>query len=264
MRLETPGMVRGGAPSPTGPEPVASRVQALLGARVVGLSKRFGQVQALDGVDLEIPSGAVTAVLGKNGAGKTTLIRILATSVVADSGQAWIDGVDLAKDPVTARCRVGVVLGEDRSFFWRLSGRQNLEFFAALRGLRRRDARRAADEALAAVELSAVADRRVDRYSSGMRSRLGISRALLGAPSVLLLDEPTRSLDPAVSHEIREVLRSLAVERGVAVFLATHDLHEAAALAAQVVVLEQGKVATRLDGSADAGALEDLLVEPRR
>jgi len=265
MRLDPPRLVRDGAsPSLAGPAPLPGPSVAAAGIRVVGLSKRFGAVQALDGVDLEVQKGRVTAVLGKNGAGKTTLIRILSTAVVPDSGHAWIEDVDVARDPVTARRQVGVVLGEDRSFFWRLSGRQNLEFFAALRGLRRGEARRAADEALAAVELSAVSDRRVDRYSSGMRSRLGIGRALLGSPSVLLLDEPTRSLDPAVSCEIREVLRSLAEERGVAVFLATHDLHEAAALAAQAVVLERGKVAARLDGNTDATTLEELFVEPRR
>lgn len=265
MRLDTPRLVPDGAsPSLAGPAPTPGSGVAAAGIRVVGLSKRFGAVEALKGVDLEVPNGRVTAVLGRNGAGKTTLIRILSTAVVPDSGHAWIDGIDVARDPVTARRQVGVVLGEDRSFFWRLSGRQNLEFFSALRGLRRSEARRAADEALAAVELSAVADRRVDRYSSGMRSRLGIGRALLGDPSVLLLDEPTRSLDPAVSLEIRYVLRSLAEERGVAVFLATHDLHEAAAVAARAVVLEQGRVAASLDGDVDATTLEALFVEPRR
>ncbi|MHB8682282.1 MAG: ABC transporter ATP-binding protein [Acidimicrobiales bacterium] len=226
------------------------------GLSVEGISKSFGPVRALDRVTVAVPPGEVVAVMGHNGAGKSTLIRILATSVVPDDGRVWIGGVDAVASPEQARRHVGLVQGEDRSHFWRLDGRQNLEFFAAMHGMTRRRARAAADEALEAVGLTDVAQRRVDRYSTGMRSRLGIARALLGTPSVLLLDEPTRSLDPGSTVAIRELVCRVAAERRVAVLIATHDLHEAAAMASEVVILSQGRVADARRGPLEAASLE--------
>lgn len=230
------------------------------GIHAVGLSKRFGPVQALAGVDLDLEPGEVVAVLGRNGAGKSTLIRILATSVLPDGGRAWVAGADVVADAATVRRHIGLVLGEDRSFFWRLSGRSNLEFFAALHGMRRTEARQAAEAALSAVGLVETSDRRVDRYSTGMRSRLGIGRALLGSPSVLLLDEPTRSLDPLASAGVRDLVRTLCAERSVSVLLATHDLHEAAALASRVIIMSDGRVRSRSSGRVDAAELEAALL----
>jgi ABC-2 type transport system ATP-binding protein len=230
------------------------------GIAILGVTKRFGPSLALDSVDLEVAPGHVTALLGRNGAGKSTLIRIIATSVLPDGGAVRVNGVDAVADPKAARSHIGLVLGEERSYFWRLSGQQNLEFFAALHGLRRPAARRAAEAALGAVGLAEVAKRRADRYSTGMRSRLGIARALLGSPSVLLLDEPTRSLDPAAASEVRTLVRDLVERRGVSVLLATHDLHEAAALANEVVVLLQGRVVARRPGGESAAELEKTVV----
>jgi ABC-2 type transport system ATP-binding protein len=224
--------------------------------RTTGVVKRFGPVLALAGVDVEVSRGEIVALLGRNGAGKSTLIRILATSVEPDDGQVLVAGIDVIRHPQSARRRIGLVLGEDRSFFWRLSGQQNLEFFAAMRGLSRREARATAVRALGAVGLFDVSDRRVDRYSTGMRSRLGIARALLGSPNVLLLDEPTRSLDPASAIEVRALLRSLADELQVSVLFATHDLHEAAATASRVIILEAGRVIANRQGAFDAAGLE--------
>jgi ABC-2 type transport system ATP-binding protein len=231
----------------------------LRGIRVCGITKRFGPVRALNGIDFAVGAGEVVALLGRNGAGKTTLIRVLATSVVPDEGEARVNGHDVVAHPLAARAHTGLVLGEDRSFFWRLTGRQNLEFFSAMHGMRRKEARTASERALSAVELSAVADRRVDRYSTGMRSRLGIARALLNSPSVLLLDEPTRSLDPESAHGVRAVVKGLVDKEEVTVLIATHDLHEAAVLASSVLIMSAGKVVDRCVGQ-DAAALEASLL----
>lgn len=225
------------------------------------VGKRFGDQWALHGVTLSVPPGRIMGVLGRNGAGKTTLMRILATSVLPDRGRAVVGGVDVVADPVAARARAGLVLGEDRSHFWRLSGRQNLEFFAALVGLRGERARGAVGAALAEVGLASVGDRRVDRYSTGMRSRLALARALLGRPAVVLADEPTRSLDPASAADVRRLLRRLAAQEGAAILVATHDMHEAAELADQTVVLAGGSVVRRFDRPVEPAQLA-AAVEP--
>jgi ABC-2 type transport system ATP-binding protein len=227
-----------------------------------GLVKRFGTNTALQGVDFSAPFGEVTALIGSNGAGKSTLIRIMATLVLPDEGQATVDGFDVSTEPDKARRRLGLALGEDRSFFWRLSGRRNLEFFAALHGMKNKEARVACDEVFAAVDLSDVAERRVDRYSTGMRSRLGIARALLGHPTVLLLDEPTRSLDPGSAREVQDLMEGLAAS-GTAVVVATHDLHEAASLASSVYVMSRGQVQACVRPGGDVAALERAFAESR-
>lgn len=225
-----------------------------------GVHKSFGATAALRGVDVTVHRGEVVALLGPNGAGKSTLMRILATAVVADAGVVRVGGADVVAEPRTARAHLGIVLADERCFYWRLSGRANLEFFASLHGMRRKQARPVVDEVLEAVGLAPAADRRVDRYSTGMRARLGLARALLGEPSVLLLDEPTRSVDPIGSIELRELVARTAHERGVAVLLASHDLHEAAAIADTTLVLAGGEVARVLDSGYDAAALEAVLV----
>ncbi|MHB8437642.1 MAG: ABC transporter ATP-binding protein [Acidimicrobiales bacterium] len=215
------------------------------GIDIRSLSKRFRTVKALDGVELRVPFGQVVAIMGRNGAGKSTLMRVLATTVIADEGTASVCGHDVVTDALAVRRCIGLAMGDDRSFFWRLSGRRNLDFFARLSGANRSDVRRRTEAALAMVELLDVADRRVDRYSTGMRCRLGIARALLGAPRVLLLDEPTRSLDPAASDGVRALVERFVESIDSAVLLATHDLHEAMQLASEIVVMEGGCVTAR-------------------
>jgi ABC-2 type transport system ATP-binding protein len=233
----------------------------MAGITIRGVSKQFGPVAALDNVDLEVVPGQVVALLGSNGAGKSTLVRIGATTVIPDAGLVEIAGWDAVAWPEKARAHTGVVLSEERSFFWRLSGRENLEFFAALHGLGRRDARTRTTEALTAVDLGDVGDRRVDRYSSGMRARLGLARSLLGRPSVLLLDEPSRSLDPVAALAIRRLVLDLTSTRRVAVLFVTHDLHEAAAVASRVVMLAHGRIAAVVEGETDAATLERTFIE---
>jgi len=210
------------------------------GIRVRGLVKRFGPVTALGGVDLDVPPGEVVALLGPNGSGKSTLIRILGTTVLPDEGTVTVDGIDVAEDPRGVCRRIGLMIGDERSFYWRLSGRQNLIFFAALHGLEGDDADRQAENLLAQVGLGDAADRGVLGYSSGMRARLALARALLASPPLLLLDEPTHSLDPLAASGFRDLAVELANEGGAGILFATHDLHEAAAVATRVVVLSEG------------------------
>jgi ABC-2 type transport system ATP-binding protein len=232
------------------------------GIRVRGLVKRFGPVVALAGVDLDVHRGEIVALLGPNGAGKSTLLRILGTTVLPDAGSAEVLGVDVVADPLSARRRIGLMAGDERSLYWRLTGRQNLCFFAALQGMRRRQAAERAAQLLLAAGLEEAGDRRVLGYSSGMRARLLLARALLSDPPILLLDEPTRNLDPLAATGFRELATRLAGEPGTGILFATHDLHEAVAIATRVVIISRGQVV--LDepaGRMDAARLESAFLE---
>jgi ABC-2 type transport system ATP-binding protein len=239
----------------------ASAAMIDTGIVVERVSKSFGSLRALDEVSLRVVPGAILAVLGQNGAGKSTLLRILGTTVLADDGVASVAGVDVVADPLRARGRMGTVLGDERSFYWRLTGRHNLEFFAALQGLGRARARDRATELLERVGLTAAADRRFGEYSSGMKARLSFARALLTEPPVLLLDEPTRTLDPVVARDFRRLVVERARTGGSAILFSTHDLHEASEIADQVVVLEQGRIAATTPRGLSARELEDIVVD---
>jgi len=216
---------------------------------VKNLVKKFGDFTAVDQVSFEVAEGEIFGLLGPNGAGKTTLIKILATLVLPDGGRAVAGGHDVARDPARAKRAVGYAVGEERSFYWRLTGRENLEFFAALYGLR--GAARAGRIAglLGLVGLEASADLRFNAYSTGMRQMLAFARALLADASILLVDEPTRSLDPLAADRIRSFLRAeLAGKQGKTVLWATHDLGEAADFADDIAVISRGRI--RLSGPA--------------
>ncbi len=206
------------------------------------IARRYGTITALAGVDLSVKRGEVVALLGPNGAGKSTLLRIIATIVTPDAGTATVDGIDVTEDPASVRRRIGIMLGDERALYWRLSGRSNLRFYAALHGIRRGEAGTIVSRLLERVGLTDAADRPVRTYSSGMRVRLSLARALIGDPPALLLDEPTRSLDPIAAGSFRELAKQLAAE-GRSILLATHDLGEAAAVADQVVALDRGRIA---------------------
>jgi ABC-2 type transport system ATP-binding protein len=225
------------------------------------VSKSFGSLRALDDVSLHVTPGGILAVLGQNGAGKSTLLRILGTTVLADRGSASVGGVDIVADPLRARGRMGTVLGDERSFYWRLTGRHNLEFFATLQGFDSEEARDRTSELLDRVGLMGAADRRFGEYSSGMKARLSFARALLTEPPVLLLDEPTRTLDPIVARDFRELVVERARTSGSAVLFSTHDLHEASEIADQVVVLERGGIAATTPRGLSARELEDIVID---
>jgi ABC-2 type transport system ATP-binding protein len=232
------------------------------GIRVREIRKRFRKVQALDGVSLHVEPGEVVALLGPNGAGKSTLIRILGTTVLPDSGSATVGGHDVVRDAMAARRALGVMIGNERSHYWRISGRRNLAFFGALVGLPRREAAIRGERLLEAVGLGDAADRPVLGYSSGMRARLSLARALLADPPLLLLDEPTGNLDPLAAARFRESASHLVNKRGTGILFATHDLHEAVAISTRILVLAAGR--TVLEEAAqglDAVRLESAFLD---
>jgi ABC-2 type transport system ATP-binding protein len=212
------------------------------GIRVRDIRKRFRDVQALDGVSLDVEPGEVVALLGPNGAGKSTLIRILGTTVIPDSGSVTVEGHDVVRAPVAARRSLGMMIGDERSHYWRISAKRNLAFFAAMVGIPRREAAARADRLLDAVGLTDAADRPVLGYSSGMRARLSLARAMLADPPLLLLDEPTRNLDPLAAARFRASVSRLAGERADGILFATHDLHEAVAISTRILVLSAGRI----------------------
>jgi ABC-2 type transport system ATP-binding protein len=213
-------------------------------------------VDALRGATVAVAHGTIHGVIGPNGSGKSTLLRILATLVIADGGQARVDGHDVLVEERAVRRMIGFTTGEERSLYWRLTARQNLEFAAALHRLRR--PAQAIGHALGLVGLAADGDRPVSGFSQGMSRRLGLARAILHEPPVLLLDEPTRSLDPTARAEFQEVLRTLRREKGVTTLLTTHDLGEAAAVCDRVSVLLGGRFVEHVH-SVDERLLADAL-----
>ncbi|HEX3694193.1 MAG TPA: ABC transporter ATP-binding protein [Polyangia bacterium] len=202
----------------------------------------FGKpVTALTAVSFTVRAGEIVCVMGPNGAGKSTLLRVLGGLLAPTEGVATVDGVSAADSAGELQRRVSFVVGDERSFHWPVSGRENLHYFAALHGLPAAAARARAGELLERVGLGAVADRRYREYSRGMRQRLAIARGLLGTPRVLLLDEPTLGLDPRGARDLRAFLRDDAVRAsGRTAVLCTNDPGEARAMADRVLFLEAG------------------------
>jgi ABC-2 type transport system ATP-binding protein len=196
----------------------------------------------LRGVDLTVGTGEIFSLLGPNGAGKTTLLKILCCLILPDAGRALVGGTETVHEN-RVKARIGLVHSDERSFYWRLSARENLRFFARLYDVRGKRIESRVAELLAHVDLTAAADRPFSTYSSGMKQRCAIARALLHDPPILLMDEPTRSLDPAAARALRLFIEEqLRGRDGKTVLLATHDLHEAEALSDRVAILVDGTV----------------------
>jgi ABC-2 type transport system ATP-binding protein len=204
---------------------------------------RAERITGLQDVSLEVQQGEIFGLLGPNGAGKTTLLKILACLVLPTRGRAFVDGVSVAEDDRQVKSSMGFVTSDERSFYWRLTGRENLEFFGRLFGLDGAMSRRRASDLIGAMELEEVADRQFMSYSSGMKQRMAIARALLHDPPILCLDEPTRSLDPMAAKHLRSfVTGRLNGEGGKTIILATHNLQEAEEMCSRLVILERGRV----------------------
>jgi len=204
---------------------------------------RARRIRVLDDVRCEVRAGEFFGLLGPNGAGKTTLFKTLMASITPNEGTATILGHDVIKEAASVRRLVACVLATDRSLFWRLSAEENLRLFATLHGLHGEQRKNRIDEVLRAVQLEDVGVRMVAAFSTGMRQRLLIARALLSHPKILLLDEPTRSLDPISARGFREFLRNEIVDRqGCTVMLATHNSEEAMELCDRVAILDRGKM----------------------
>lgn len=208
-----------------------------------------GVVPAVKDITLQVQPGELYGLLGPNGAGKTTLIKLLGTLIVPSSGQGRIFGVDLANSN-QIRHIIGMSSGDERSFYWRLTGRNNLEFFGVLYGLTEAQARQRTSELLEKIDLASHADRPFRTYSSGQKQRLSIARALLHHPRLLFLDEPTRSLDPTATLRLHEFIeRDLLRAEGVTILLTTHRLDEAARLSQRIGIMDQGRL--QAEGTPD-------------
>lgn len=213
-----------------------------------GLTKSFGEVQALKGIDLEVERGTVVGLLGPNGSGKTTTVRILSTLLPADSGTASVGGFDVATQSEQVRNQVGLT-GQYAAVDEYLTGRENLELFGRLFHLSKSQARLRAEELLERFTLTDAADRGIKGYSGGMRRRLDLAASLIGHPEVLFLDEPTTGLDPRSRIGMWEVISDLVAD-GTTVLLTTQYLEEADQLASNIVVLDHGSVIAK--GTADS------------
>jgi ABC-2 type transport system ATP-binding protein len=212
-----------------------------------GLRKRYGDVDAVDGIDLAVPAGTVLALLGPNGAGKTTTVHILTTLVRPDAGWARVAGCDVVREAAGVRARIGLA-GQLAAVDDFLTGRENLEQIGQLYHLGRRASRQRAGELLETMDLTDAAHRTARGYSGGMRRRLDLAASLVGRPPVLFLDEPTTGLDPQGRIALWEVIRRL-VDDGTTVLLTTQYLEEADRLADRIVMMHRGRVIST--GTAD-------------
>jgi ABC-2 type transport system ATP-binding protein len=236
---------------------------------VQNLTRHYDEVQAVDNISFTVAPGEIFGFLGPNGAGKSTTIKMLTGQLRPSAGKAFVMGCDVVTDRQRLKPQIGVVF-EHQNMYERESGRGNLRFFARLYGAEKKRV----DEVLAQVGLTELANKKVKKYSNGMKQRLLIARALLHKPKVLFLDEPTRGLDPNVAREIRAIIADLA-QRGVTVFLTTHYMEEADLLSHRVAIIDQGHIvaldtperlkAQNSQNGGDAGpdgkvSLEDVFV----
>lgn len=203
--------------------------------------ERGGATEALRRVSFEVPKGQALVLLGPNSSGKTTTLKLISTMLLPDEGTVAICGADTQRDGGAVRRKVGFAVANERSFFPRLTARENLDFFAVLEDVSKAERRARIEEKLRLTGLTEAADTLAMKFSSGMYQRLGVARALLKNPEILLLDEPTRSLDPGSALRFWPFVRQL-LEAGTSVVLATHNFHEAAAVGDRVAVLRQGSV----------------------
>jgi len=225
----------------------------------VGLIKRFPRrrklrqmvrhplrketITALNGVDLQVEEGELFGILGPNGAGKTTLIKLLCTLILPDEGEAWVNGHNISHDQESVKRSIGLVTGEERSFYWRLSGRGNLEFFATLHNMSPFQIQKRISAVLEILEFQEKADDLFYTYSTGMKQELALARGLINHPQILFIDEPTKSLDPVAAQNIRKFIREkLVKEQGKTVFLATHNLEEAQQICDHLAIIDRGRI----------------------
>jgi ABC-2 type transport system ATP-binding protein len=243
------------------------RARSGLAVEATGLVKEFGKTRAVDGLDLRVPAGTVYGVLGPNGAGKTTAVRMLATLLRIDGGEAKVFGYDVRSQPGEVRARVSLT-GQYASVDEDLTGTENLVLLGRLLGHRKRAARDRAAQLLDAFGLTEAADRQVKTYSGGMRRRLDIAASILNTPDLLFLDEPTTGLDPRSRNQVWEIIRAV-VAHGTTVLLTTQYLDEADRLASRIAVIDAGKVIAegtpgQLKSSVGAGTVHLRLRDPQQ
>ncbi len=199
------------------------------------------RITAVENVDLYVEEGELFGLLGPNGAGKTTLMKILSTLILPTSGTAVVNGYGIHQE-LQVKASIGMVTGEERSFYWRLTGRENLRFFAVLQNISPGEFSKRLNRVGQVVELGSFLDRRFDSYSSGMKQRLAIARGLLHNPKILFLDEPTKNLDPIAASALRETIKRLTHKEGHTVILVTHQLHEAEEVCDRIAIMHKGRI----------------------
>ncbi|TSE01486.1 ATP-binding cassette domain-containing protein [Skermania sp. ID1734] len=234
---------------------------------VEGVTKSFGQVHALRGIDLAVPRGTVLGILGPNGAGKTTLVRVLTTLLRPGGGRALVEGHDVVREAAAVRRRIGLA-GQSAAIQEELTGRENLQIVGRLYHLGRAKSRQRAAELLDQFDLTDAADRPAKTYSGGMQRRLDLAASLVASPSVLFLDEPTTGLDPRSRLGMWQVIREL-VAAGTTLLLTTQYLDEADELANEIVVIDRGRViaagtAEQLKDRVGGDVLEFVVPDPAR
>ncbi len=220
--------------------------------RRAGFLRAGAEVCALDAVSLAVDEGEVCVLVGPNGSGKTTLLKLVSTVLLPDSGRILVGGVDTQLEPAAVRRQVGFAIASERSFYPRLTVRENLDFFAALEDVPRRDRAQRVRWALEQTETADAQDTPAYQLSSGTCQRVGVARALLKRPSLLLLDEPSRSVDARGAAQFRELVRDLA-DAGAAVLVTTHNFEEAIAIGDSVGVLHRGRLTARQALSTSTG-----------
>jgi len=204
---------------------------------------RRKEITALEDVSIHVHKGELFGLLGPNGAGKTTLLKILCTLVLPNEGTALVNGYDVARDDKKIRKDIGYVISEERSFYWRLTGRQNLKFFATLNNIPRKLIAERIDNVVSITNLGDDIDKVFKDYSSGMKQKLAVARGMLTDPQILFLDEPTRTLDPIVTRDLRNFIKDRIVgEEKRTVVLATNNMHEAEQLCDRLAIIHKGKV----------------------
>jgi sodium transport system ATP-binding protein len=211
--------------------------------RVAGLAKRFGTVQAVDGVTFDAADGSITGLLGPNGAGKTTTLRMLYGVMKPHAGEIWIDGVDAVASPQEAQGRLGV-LPDGFGLYPRLTAREHLHYFGELHGISGATLRARAEELITLLDMQGIADRRTGGFSHGERTKVALARALVHNPRTVLLDEPTNGLDVMSTRAVRTIVRRLR-DSGHCVLFSSHVMQEVSALCEAIVVIARGQVVAR-------------------
>jgi ABC-2 type transport system ATP-binding protein len=236
-----------------------SKLKRVFQTHIGVIRRKKKNVVAVDGISFEVQDGELFGLLGPNGAGKTTTIKMLTTLLIPTSGSARILGLDVVRDAEKIRSTIGFIFGGERGLYWRLSGVDNLRYFASLYYVDPSIARKRIDYLLEMVNLKDRGQEKVEGYSRGMKQRLHIARSLLHDPQVLFLDEPTIGLDPVGARELRQVIRNLQSEKKT-ILLTTHYMFEADALCQRIAVIDLGKIIA-LDSPAELKKLvKDLSV----
>jgi len=223
---------------------VAAPIVSVEGLTKVYRSRRRGEVRAVDDVSFEVRPGEIVGLLGPNGAGKTTTIKCLCTLLTPTSGRMLVDGVDVGARPRAAAEKLAAVLEGNRNIYWRLSARENLEFFAALQGISRRSIIGLVEELIERFRLTEQGNADARTLSRGMQQKLAVACAFVKQTPILLLDEPTLGLDLETSFELREMLRTMAADNGRTILLSSHDMNVVQDVCERVIIVNNGKIVT--------------------